>query len=294
MLLVLTACTSDENGSVDYSPELNILFSPAVNVASRASEAVYPQDTPFGVWAYSLPKNEKWSSTEMTPQTVLENARVTHFNGKWEPSPSTKWPGNDRLTFFAYAPYDANMTFTKERGVEFRDFDVTSGVIPMYTPPVTDCSKQQTNGCVALPFTQTLTKVEINVCSAIANIGFRMYLKSVTIDDIAFKGSFQSLPQASWKQLHDRKCVEFCSEKMEVGMSMQPVGAKILLPQAPQGPVKLTVDIYDNEGNLYTDDYELTTEPIKNTWNVGKYYVYNIVLSHNNATFNTDIIENLP
>ena len=81
---------------------------------------------------------------------------------------------------------------------------------------------------------------------------------------------------------------------MEVGISMQPVGVKMLLPQAPQGPVKLTVDIYDNEGNLYTDDYELTTEPIKNTWNVGKYYVYNIVLSHNNATFNTDIIENLP
>ena len=273
---------------------MDILFSPAVNVASRASEAVYPQDTPFGVWAYSLPKNEKWSSTEMTPQTVLENARVTHSNGKWEPTPSTKWPGNDRLTFFAYAPYDANMTFTKERGVEFRDFDVTSGVIPMYTPPVTDCSKQQTNGCVALPFIQTLAKVEINVCSAIAHIGFHMYLKSVTIDDIAFKGSFQSLPQASWKQLDERKCVEFCDEKMEVGISMQPVGVKMLLPQAPQGPVKLKVDIYDNEGNLYTDDYELTTEPIKNTWNVGKYYVYNIVLSHNNATFNTDIIENLP
>ena len=293
MLLVLTACTSDENGS-DYSPELDILFSPAVNVTSRASEAVYPQDTPFGVWAYSLPQNEKWSSTEMTPQTVLENARVTHSNGKWEPTPSAKWPGNDRLTFFAYAPYDANMTFTKERGVEFRDFDVTSGMIPMYTPPVTDCSKQQTNGCVALPFIQTLAKVEINVCSAIAHIGFHMYLKSVTIDDIAFKGSFQSLPQASWKQLDERKCVEFCDEKMEVGMSMQPVGVKMLIPQMPQSSVKLTVDIYDNEGNLYTDDYELTTEPIKNTWNVGKYYVYNIVLSHNNATFNTDIIENLP
>ena len=57
---------------------------------------------------------------------------------------------------------------------------------------------------------------------------------------------------------------------------------------------RVYVDIYDNEGNLYADDFELTTEPIKNTWNVGKYYVYNIVLSHNNATFNTDIIENLP
>ena len=291
-LLALSACTKDEK-KYEYSPDMNITFSPAVTVATRAMSAAYPVDMPFGIWAYRLPYNQKWDNATSEPALLLENSRVTCLNDIWQPEPSIKWPGNEKLTFFAYAPYDANMTFSRERGVEFNDFDATSGIIPMYTSPITDCDKELTNGCVALPFIQTLTKVEFKVCSSIANVGFRIFLKSMVIDNIAQRGSFNSLPEPVWGNLGDKRSLELCSECMEVGMSLKTVGFWMLLPQSPKSAIKMIVDIYDDKGELYAEDFELTTDVIKDTWGVGKYYTYNIVLSDHGATFTTDIFDSI-
>ena len=291
-LLTLTACTNDEK-EYDYSPDLNITFSPAVTVSTRAMSATYPEDVPFGIWAYRLPHNQKWSTATSEPALLLDNSYVTCSDNIWQPEPSIMWPGNDKLTFFAYAPYDADMTFTKERGVEFNDFDATSGLIPMYTNPITDCDKELTNGCVALPFIQTLSKVEFKVCSSIAHVGFRMFLKSLVIDNIAQRGSFNSLPEPKWGNLGDKTSLELCNDSIEVGMSLKTVGFRMLLSQAPNSTIKFIVDIYDDKGELYAEDFELTTDIIKDTWGVGKYYTYNIVLSNHDATFTTDIFDNI-
>lgn len=287
ILLALVSCTNDEK---EYMAPADISFSPAIAAATRSTESIYPQDTPFGVWAYSLQRNKKWESNAQTAATVLDDAIVTYADGVWRPTPSTEWPGNDRLTFFAYSPYGLGATFTPEYGIEFHGYDVTSGITPMFTEPIADCDKRLTNGCIPFTFIQTLADVEFMV-RHVAPVDYKVYVKSITIDNISLQGNFNSLPTAAWQLTGDAQTIEFCDALTEVGISSQTAGTRTMLPQTPGRPVKVVVDIYNDRGGVTALDRELVTDTLKEPWGVGKYYIYNLVISPDEVTFNTDVID---
>ena len=100
VLLMLTlSCTNTESEALH---EVAISFSPVVYQNTRTSEAnVYPQNTPFGVWAYSLPTNSQWKFDASSASVFMDNETVSYKSGSWVPSSTYNWTSDKLLTFFA-------------------------------------------------------------------------------------------------------------------------------------------------------------------------------------------------
>lgn len=112
----LMGCTNDDlmNESIQVNESNAITFSTYVN-KTRASviDTEHIKDYGFGVSAYYT-KDKEFAEGEF--DTFMDNTKVYFDEQKnaWTYSPIKYWPNNvdDKLSFFAYAPYDhENITF---------------------------------------------------------------------------------------------------------------------------------------------------------------------------------------
>ena len=113
-MLVGTGCSSDDVVN-DYSPENAIQFGTYVgrDAGSRGSvvdlEVLKGDDKGFGVFAYYTGTTPYTNSTAFTPN-FMKNQQVTWdvTKSKWKYEPEKYWPNNtdDKVSFFAYAPYN--------------------------------------------------------------------------------------------------------------------------------------------------------------------------------------------
>ena len=288
MLVAVVSCKEE---TAEYLPSFNVSFSPAVTANTRAQAGEYPQDVPFGVWIYSLPEKQTWKKNSAQAKLLLDNSIVTYNNGEWTNTPILEWPKKQNLTVFAYSPLDVNATYSQQKGLEIKDLDVTAGVYPLFTNPIADCVAKYSGGCIALPFVPSLAKVEFRVRS-MAQMDSVLRLRSLKIDKIHYKGSFQSQPQATWTPTSETMNLEFCSGRVMIENSSQTIGTQMVLPQAVQQPVELVIDIYNKDGVLIEYGRKITSRPIECSWNVGKYYTYTLNLTTDSVTFTTDIFDN--
>jgi len=119
-MLVGTGCSTDEVVN-DFSQDNAIQFGTYVgrNAVSRATEiddAKLATDG-FGVFAYYT-RSTEWASynTKTTPnfmnnQKVMDESQTPVSPYQWTYSPIKYWPNNvnDKVSFFAYAPYTAHL-----------------------------------------------------------------------------------------------------------------------------------------------------------------------------------------
>ena len=288
MLVAVVSCKEE---TAEYLPSYNVSFSPVVTANTRAQSGQYPQEVPFGVWIYSLPQKHKWEKNSAQATPLLENSIVTYNNGEWTNTPVLVWPKKQNLTVFAYSPLEVNASYSKQKGLEINNLDVTDGVYPLFTNPIADCSSKYCGGCIALPFVPSLSKVEFRVRS-MAQMDSLLCLRSLTIDKIHYKGTFQSLPQASWTPANETMKLEFCSGCVMIENTSQTIGTQMVLPQAVSQPVELVVDVYNKDGVLIDEGRKITSRLIECNWNVGKYYTYTLNLTTDSVTFTTDIFDN--
>lgn len=280
----LVACTDEEKGA---APDVPISFSPAINASTRATQSVYPSDTPFTVWAYTLPEGKAWSSFSAEALQYACASRV-EFNGEnWLPAPSMEWPGRENVTFFAFSPDGMNAGFTKEYGVTVNGFDATSGLLPMFTEPVADCTAYNTQGCIAMTFVHALSKVEFEVRSVADST---IVLKSLSMDDIKYIGDFSSLPSPQWKTDNRTMSVEFCKDNYVVGRVAKPVGNLMLMGQKINSKAILVVDILDKEGNVVVKDRRIESPVFVDKWIPGKYYRYTLNLTTSSVYSDSEVL----
>lgn len=288
LLVAVISCTDEEK---EYQPDLYVSFNPAITANTRAQAGEYPQEVPFAVWLYSLPEKKTWSKYHSNATLLADKAVVTNNDGCWSNIPAIFWPHKQNITAFAYSPLDIDADYSHTEGITIEEFDVTSGCYPLFTYPITDISSRYNGGCIAVPFVSALAKIEFRARS-MAQIDTVLHLRSLSLDNVHYKGRFNSSPRATWTPTDEVISLEFCEEDIPVEVSSQIIGSKMVLPQTASLPVILVVDVYDNEGTLVEAGRKIVSRPLECNWNVGKYYSYTLNITTDSVTFTTDIFDN--
>ena len=286
LFCTLLSCTNDE----ENLHRVTISFNPVMQNNTRTTSAAYPTDTPFRVWAYSLPVGRRWAENSTSAQLYMDNVEVKFNNGTWQPLLPYEWADNRLLTFFACSPASTDVVFSKETGIMIPDYCMDNDADLMFTRPVADTSNRNNKGCVSLPFVSAFSKVTFNVCSRLV-LGNTLRLKRIYIENLAYKGTFYTQPAEYWVTTSDEKQINLFEGDKEVGISSVQAAAAAIMPQIPYEPVKLIVDIYDSIGNQIVSDKKIETPPIAEEWKAGKYYTYTLKIYSDSAAF---VITDIP
>lgn len=172
--LTISSCTNDEvipNTSADNAIEFGTYVGRDAQTRAHSIEtaATLATDGGFGVYAYYT-DNTNFDPASSIPN-FMKNQNVTSTDGStWTYSPVKYWPNevNDKLSFFAYAPYDVNSTVT-ETGDPVLKFSVPTDVTSHRDLMVADATnlknltKQSTTGNVQFNFKHVLSRVGFKV-----------------------------------------------------------------------------------------------------------------------------------
>lgn len=179
-MLVGTGCSSDEVVN-DYSPENAIQFGTYLgrNAQGRGSilDNTFATGLPnqgFGVFAYYT-NNGDYNPSSST-LNYMNNTKVWATDATtWTYSPIKYWPNEaeDKLSFFAYAPYNESYTVNSNTGDPILTFvvddDVTSHIdlvvadVNDATTGLKNLTKQTTTGKVHFEFKHVLSRVGFKV-----------------------------------------------------------------------------------------------------------------------------------
>ena len=175
-MLVGTGCSTDEVVN-DYSPENAIQFGTYVGRDAQGRGTVLDNTVAtglshqgFGVFAYYTNDGDfKPASSELN---YMKNTMVTSTDAtNWTYSPIKYWPNEatDKLSFFAYAPYNSGYSPNSTTGDPILSFTVPNEVtnqIDLVVADATDMkdlTKQSVNGKVSFDFKHVLSRVGFDV-----------------------------------------------------------------------------------------------------------------------------------
>ena len=289
-MLAALSCTNDMN-EVFY--EASLSFNPAIIKHTRSNSEGYPLDRPFAVWAYTLPTGKCWAQDSLSADLYLSKEIITYKGGSWQPFMPFIWSSNRLLTVAACSPIEAVTGYTRERGISIYDYDIIAdGSDLMFTRTQPDIDNRFNNGCVSLPFISTFTKLEFRVRST-THHGRNVRLKSIYMDSIAHRGTFHSLPEECWQTTGERVKMEFFSGDKAIEKRFQDLCTCIAMPQQPQQPIKMLIDIYNDAGEKIIADRILTSRLNIESWGVGKHNTYTINIYSDSITFTTEILDNI-
>jgi len=175
MVLGTTGCSNDEVVN-DYSAENAIEFGTYIGRNAEGRGTVLdntvatglPQQG-FGVFAYYTDDADYNASNSSL--NFMNNTHVKSTDGtNWIYSPVKYWPNEatDKLSFFAYAPYDENQKVTAATGDPILNFTVAGDVTNQIDLVVAknehiNLTKQTINGNVNFNFAHVLSKVGFKV-----------------------------------------------------------------------------------------------------------------------------------
>ena len=214
--MMLGSCSTDEVVN-DYSPENAIQFGTYVgrDAVSRAHviEVDELAKEGFGVFAYYTDESD-FANTS-TPNFMYNQevkgksstdgiGNTTYSTTEWEYSPLKYWPNeaNDKVTFFAYAPYDKNVDGINNAYINLSENTVagvpaitTYLVSPnlseqvdlLYATPIKNVTKQAINGNVKFSFKHALSRIGFKVQTLIDKVN-----TDETGDDGAIKEDTES------------------------------------------------------------------------------------------------------
>lgn len=111
--LTIAGCSQNEVTGINPDADRTIGLDVYTGVQTRGTETttstLKEADAGFGIFAYKTSK-EGWDSekTSTTPD-FMYNEHATWTSGSWGYASLRFWPTNDdKITFFAYAPYESN------------------------------------------------------------------------------------------------------------------------------------------------------------------------------------------
>lgn len=288
----------DESMGGSYSKQI-ISISPKIegedgDLSSRGTPIANEQQmTDIGVFcAYT--GSSDWT-TAATPDKMFNNRLVRNsISGKWEYSgPPVGWnavTGNDRYSFFAYAPYT-----TAQNGIAVQGNSSTTG-IPSITYTIPSDVTIQPDLMLAVPrynLRPSTSMVALQMKHALTCVGFQIkgsgeQIKSVSISGIYASGSAKlSGDNVVWSNLtlsgasvNYSALINFDAGKnyftAQPTMSTNLIagnGYLMMIPQTLTSNTKLKLTFSDNS----TREISLNNQ----TWGAGKKVTYNIIVTPN-------------
>ena len=165
----LVSCTSSSNGMEELLKGRAVGFDTYVSTKGVTTDLELLKTEGFGVFAYhhvAVGQTEAgWDGTG-TPD-FMDNQKVTYSSPMWVYNPVKYWPNNsnDRVSFFAYGPYDAAQTIITENCPKIKHSLSTSekmvdliGAVPVYNAG----GKSPNNNTVDFHFKHLLTRVKFS------------------------------------------------------------------------------------------------------------------------------------
>lgn len=189
--LAMAGCSQNEVTEVNPDAHPVIGFDVYTGVQTRGAEtditALKGKDAGFGFFAYKTEGEWKNDGSKATPDflynehgtwTTTEDTEDTGDNGSWGYTNTRFWPTNsDKISFFAYAPYEANPTDGKNKGITLSKQDEMGAPTLEFALPtsdkwgdmvdlvtdnrtaIQDLTAANNSGTVSFKFSHVLTKV---------------------------------------------------------------------------------------------------------------------------------------
>lgn len=260
--LLASSCTVNKMSQHDEHKPL--VFDVAVvpnTKTDRICDQLYPEDVPFGIWAY-----------DEVDESFLDNSKVTNMSsGKWVSEDAEVWP-DSALDFQAYSPYGRAFSSCQE-GIVFRDYDIDENLDLMYTTPIVGVSENNSQGVVPVQFNRALSLVRFRVRANVPEY-CNIRLKEIFIDSVKAQGDFCSLPSPRWEAKEELRKFKFFDGEVMLSEIAVPVGQELyMIPQSSSVKIGVLCDIITGEIILADQTLQSNAEII---WHPGKIEAYEL------------------
>lgn len=253
--------------------------SPSTKTPSNAEEK-----EAFKVWGYALPQDKNWKDDFKGAKTMLEGENYFHSDGIWKSAEDHLWCSrNERMSFFALSPADANAGFTREEGITVKGFnagDPLSDNVPrLEFATLTDSRKPTGDVATGIVFRNALCEVEFRAKS-VASDDIKLSITRLTLSDVATEGDFHSLPQPIWTPGTRQREVTVFEGNLVLDENEQALGTVLrMIPQKLKPRITLRYNFDSGTGGEIKDiDVEIERNL---NWAVGKKRIYSFKVSQN-------------
>lgn len=276
-------------------------FTTAIGTQTRGTDYSGENLPPtMGVLAY-FSQGGDFDTTSSTPD-YMYNQKVTNSGGTWSYSPVVYWPAdkNDKLSFFAYAPYvdeaGSNLTFPEKTSY---GYPVLTYTVPsteadqtdlLASVPLMNQTYSANNGKVSFALEHALTKVIVYVKSG------DKYAKEITALSIhtANKGELHFNDSGfEWKNIAG--AADFTPTVLPTFTSTdagKDVATFYLLPTGTANATySLTYKVKKADGTeMLTNTINASALPSTSSWQPGATVSYTFTLYEKTATVSTESI----
>lgn len=279
MMVLVTACAIDREN--DYDREVVLSFHPAMHIPSK-SEMIddYPEKQPFAVKVWVMPDKNLYLDSECNLQ-----------DGSWLPDVTTLWPESGKtLSAIGYTPSELFDGCDEENGVICNDYNVIENQTPLlYTAPQTGLEKNECGGVIPMPFNYALAQIDFRVKNRVDE-NEKIIVRSIQIDEAAYKGSFRSLPAPYWELKDDKAPFVFFEGEHHTSHQPEEIGCVWhMIPQTFATKVSVLYEYQTSAGTGFTTT--LKTRDLQTTIEPGRHYTYTISIGIDDVIFLQEIID---
>lgn len=225
--LTITSCQKDL--VINQIPEEQpIGFGTYVGRDAQTKASVVTTETMktegFGVFAYYTAQNN-FASTDTPNFMYNQNVSWDETNGVWTYSPVKYWPNNtnDKISFFAYAPYDENSTTNNNTYLNLSELTATGVPTVTYTVDTDvdnhidvlfadnsnkqNLTKQTVGEKINFEFKHALSRVGFTAQAIVDNVtdasnslanGTSIKINSITLNGNFYKSGTLDLSNGNW------------------------------------------------------------------------------------------------
>ena len=231
-------CTDSQGGKKIQSYDLRFELATSPNTKSREGSELP------AVWAFE----------SKTGEPVIESMPLLDDSGIWHPAEPYSWKANYPLDFYAASPL-AYASFDSEKGICFESYDTAMDYELLYSEPVLEREAGQTLGLVSLTFQRPMSLLRIYIKQELLSSS-GILIKSLTVDGLKHKGSFNSLPQPLWTLEGEAEPYELWVGELESPASQVDLCESYVLPQSARLDFTLLCDVWTGVSSL--KDQELS------------------------------------
>lgn len=255
------------------------------------ANVTYPESQPFGVYSYATQGGQSLGG-------VMNNVEISKVEGAWKNARTPYyWPNetNTLLSFYAYSPYNANMTHSVAGGFAFTYTHVQD--CDFMVAKTLDQTYASNSGVVGLTFAHELTQIQF-VVKPSALTGVTYEVQSITLNNIVKKADYVQIPTSSavqWTPANEGGYYGVGAEGCELTVNGEE-GAQSTTPATmiPQDLTNATFTVvYEIHGTGAANETVTRTLPLAysvgsesvDEWVANKKITYNLTMTLKEITF---------